>query len=101
MRIFVDSQGTIKIGSNPVQSGRSLHVHARYFYVRDLVYDGQYDISYLPTDLQLADVGCSFKGGVNFLILRRYLLECARIVHDEHGTPSWELADVNAAYQRN
>ena len=93
VRIFVDNQGSIKIGSNPVQSGRNLHVHARYFYVRDLVYDGQYDISYLPTDLQLADVGCSFKGGLNFLTLRRYLLECARVVHDEHGTPSWELGD--------
>ena len=104
--IFVDNQGTIDIASNPVQAGRNVHVHARYFYVRDLVYDNQFAIHYLPTDEQVADVGCTFKGGPAFLKLREYLLGTASIVHsetckhvrgnaiiinDSHCTPRWEI----------
>ena len=70
-----------------------MHVHARYFYVRDLVYDGQYDIVHLPTDMQVADVGCTFKGSSSFLLLKRYLMQCARIVHNSNGIPTWEIRD--------
>jgi hypothetical protein len=64
---FVDKQGTISISSNPIQSGRNLHVHARYSYVRDLVYDGLFVIDHLITELQIADIGCTFKGVASFL----------------------------------
>ena len=90
IQVYVDNLGTISIASNPVQAGRNMHVHARYFYVRDLVYDEQFDIMPLQSELQVADIGCSFKGAKNFLVLRPYLLSCARIVHNEHGTPLWE-----------
>jgi hypothetical protein len=93
VQIFVDNTGTISIASNPIQPGRNLHVHARYFYVRDLVYDGQYDIVHLPTDMQVADVGCTFKGSRSFLLLKRYLMQCARIVHNSNGIPTWEIRD--------
>ena len=91
LQIFVDNQGTIDISSNPVQAGRNLHIHARYFYVRDQVYDGQFQICWLPTDLQVADVGCSFKGIETFLALKRVLMGCARIKHNVHGEPEWEV----------
>ena len=74
IQVFVDNQGTISISSNPIQSGRNLHVHARYFYVRDLVYDEQFKIEKIPNELQVADVGCSYKGTVNFVTLKTYLL---------------------------
>jgi hypothetical protein len=90
IQIFVDNNGTISIASNPVQSGRNLHVHARYFYVRDLVYDEQYRIEKIPTELQVADIGCTFKGSGTFLTLRDYLMYCARVKHDTHGNPFWE-----------
>jgi hypothetical protein len=93
IQVYVDNNGTISIASNPVQAGRNMHVHARYFYVRDLVYDEQLDVLPLPSELQIADIGCSYKGARNFLNLRPYLLMCARIVHDEHGIPRWETAD--------
>ena len=93
IQVYVDNNGTISIASNPVQAGRNMHVHARYFYVRDLVYDEQLDVLPLPSELQIADLGCSYKGARNFLSLRPYLLMCARIVHDEHGIPRWETAD--------
>jgi hypothetical protein len=90
IQIFVDNQGTISIASNPIQSGRNLHVHARYFYVRDLVYDDKFIIEHLPTDLQLADIGCTYKGSASFLSLRSHLMSCARIMHDDNDCPVWE-----------
>ena len=90
IQLFVDNQGTIDISSNPVQSGRNLHVHARYYYVRDLVYEEGAEICKIPTDLQVADVGCTYKSTETFKKLRTVLMECARIVHNESGCPDWE-----------
>jgi hypothetical protein len=90
IQIFVDNAGTICIASNPIQSGRNLHVHARYFYVRDLVYEHQFRVDKIPTELQIADIGCTFKGIKPFLDLRDYLMNCARIVHDDNENPTWE-----------
>ena len=69
---------------------KNLHVHARYFYVRDLVYDDQFVIEKIPTELQVADIGCTFKGSNTFLSLKTYLMSCARIVHDHNDNPFWE-----------
>ena len=90
IQIYVDNNGTISIASNPVQAGRNVHVHARYFYVRDLVYDEQLEVLPLPSDLQIADIGCSYNGTTNFLNLVPYLMSCALVVHDEHYNPVWE-----------
>jgi hypothetical protein len=90
IQIFVDNAGTICIASNPIQSGRNLHVHARYFYVRDLVYEHQFRVDKIPTELQVADVGCTFKGTKAFLDLRDYLMKCARVIHDANENPTWE-----------
>ena len=92
IQVFVDNQGTIDITTNPVQSGRNLHVHARYYYVRDLVFEDQFAVLHLPTHLQVADVGCTFKGGPSFRSLRDVLVETARVIHDEHDNPVWQLA---------
>jgi hypothetical protein len=94
IQIFVDNTSTITIATNPIQAGRNLHVHARYFYVRDLVYGGTVIVVHLPTAMQVADVGCTFKGGLSFRRLREYLMECARVCHDEHGNPQWEFRDL-------
>ena len=93
VQVFVDNQGTIDITSNPVQSGRNLHVHARYFYVRDLVYDNQLVIVHLPTHLQIADIGCSYKGPHNFHTLLKHTINTARIVHNDEGIPMWDVLD--------
>ena len=89
--MFVDNQATIKIGSNPVQSGRNLHVHAKYFYVRDLTYDGLCNIMWLRTDLQVADIGCSYKGTANFIRLHELLMNSARVITDGDENV-WELS---------
>jgi hypothetical protein len=87
----VDNTSTISISSNPVQSGRNLHVHARFYYVRDLVYDQLVRVEHLETSRQVADIGCSNKGNLNFLTLRNYLINCARVVLDKHQVYVWEV----------
>jgi hypothetical protein len=77
--IFVDNKSTIDIGTNPVQPGRDRHVHARYFYVRDLVAAGEYCVFHLPSTKQVADILCSYKGMPNFQTLIAYLMGCARV----------------------
>ena len=101
IQVFVDNQGTIDITSNPVQSGRNLHVHARYFYVRDLVFDNELVIVHLPTHLQIADIGCTYKGSHNFLTLLKQAINTARVVHNHEGTPMWESFEDEGDTARN
>ncbi len=91
IQIFIDNTSTPTIATDPVQSGRNALVQARYFYVRDLAYGDQAELIHLPTELQLADIGCTYKGGPTYLYLRKLLIECARIMIDENGNPFWEM----------
>ena len=77
--IFVDNQSTIDITTNPVQPGRNLHVHARYFYVRDLVFGNTYSIWHLASKEMVADMLVSFKGRPNFDYLLPLLMGCAQV----------------------
>ena len=90
--IFVDNRSTIDITTNPIQPGRNLHVHARYFYVRDLVLAKEYNIWHLYTKNQIADVLCSFKGLPNFKQLYPLLIGCARIVRTEGDHWEWDTS---------
>jgi hypothetical protein len=96
IQIYVDNAGTLHIANNPVQPGRNHHVHAKYYYVRDLVYGGKVSTLKIGTDDQIADVGCTYKGGHSFEKLRDLLMSCARIVHDENNLPVWHTAEEQA-----
>ena len=84
--IFVDNSATITISTNPVQPGRNLHVHARFFYIRDYVEEGEYEILHLRTDRQLSDVLVTHKSKHVFLTLRPLLMGCpyVQVVDGEH-----------------
>jgi hypothetical protein len=41
--------------------------------------------------MQLADIGCAYKGGPQYHTLRKYLMECARLVRDDRDVFSWEM----------
>jgi hypothetical protein len=53
--IYIDNSSAIDISTNPLQPNRNVHVHARYFYVRDLIVDKE------NTDDQVSDVLVTFK----------------------------------------
>ena len=87
--IFVDNTGTIDISSNPIQPGRNLHVHARYFYCRDLHRAGLVQLCHLRTARMISDVLCSYKGFPNFETLSQLLMNCAIVVKDQAGEYVW------------
>ena len=89
--IFVDNKSTIDISSNPVQPGRNVHIHARYFYVRDLINAGDCTIQHLPSKMQIADVLCTFKDVTNFTTLYPLVLRPA-IVEMREGQPHWNTS---------
>jgi hypothetical protein len=64
--ICVDCSSAITMAENPVQNHRNCHIHARYFYVRDLIIDGVVNLKKVDTTVQLADLLCTFKSVANF-----------------------------------
>ena len=86
--IFVDNQSAILLGSNPIQNGRNLHMHARYFYVRDMVDVGEYTLEYLSTNDMISDILVTFKSGPNYTRLCALLMGCAYLA--KSSTSAWE-----------
>ena len=91
IQLFIDNTSTIIIAGNPIQPGRNAHVHARYYYVRDLAWGDLVDLLHCPTAMQLADIGCAYKGGPQYHTLTKYLMECARLVRDDRDVFGWEM----------
>ncbi|XP_055590356.1 uncharacterized protein LOC129742481 [Uranotaenia lowii] len=51
-----DNQSTIKIVSNPKDTGRLKHIDVKHFFVRDLVESGCIKVDYVPSAEQQADI---------------------------------------------
>ena len=81
--ICVDNSSSIDITTNPIQPGRNLHIHARFFYCRDLVIGQEYSMCKIGTDDQVSDVLVTFKDYPTFHRLRTLLLNCAYVVLEE------------------
>ena len=77
MGIFVDNQAALDLSSNPIQPGRNLHIHARYFYVRDMYMACAFALCKIRTERQIADALVTFKGGDTFNYLLRLVMGCA------------------------
>jgi hypothetical protein len=67
--IHIDCASAITMSENPIQNHRNCHVHARYFYVRDLINDDVVALVKVDTALQLADLLCTYKSVANFVAL--------------------------------
>ena len=59
--IHMDSSSAIQMAENPIQNSRNRHIHARYFYVRDLIHDGSIILRKVPTELNRADMLATYK----------------------------------------
>ena len=71
--ICADNQGSIFIGSNPVQERRSKHIDIRYHYTRECVEDGKVDLFYIDGDYNPADMFTKNLGHVKFHQFREHL----------------------------
>ena len=69
--ISVDCSSAITMSENPIQSHRNCHIHARFFYVRDLIKDNVVVLAKIDTALQLADLLCTYKSVANFVALMK------------------------------
>ena len=86
--ICVDNSSTIHITTNPIQPGRNVHIHARYYYVRDLVQDHECVILKIDTKDQISDVLVTFKDFPTFHRFRQLLLNCAYVAIED-GVLEW------------
>ncbi len=89
--IFVDNQGVTALSNSPVEPNRNLHIHARYFYVRDLVDGQEYVVHYVNTKDQLADMLCTYKGSKSFIRFFDLESRCAILVKNANGVWEWKI----------
>ena len=67
--INMDSSSAIGMAENPIQNRRNRHIHARYFYVRDLMELGTISLHKVLSENNLADLLATYKNATTFLHL--------------------------------
>ena len=96
MKVFVDNKSAIHMASNPVHPDRNLHIHARYFYIRDLVEGKHYVILHAPSYDMIADLLCTFKSNDTFARLYMLVMNNATYEYsDEQHAYAWNLNTVS------
>lgn len=53
--IFEDNQSTISLAKNHHLHGRTKHIDIKYHFIRDMVEAGRIELSYCPTENNIAD----------------------------------------------
>ena len=64
--INMDSSSALGMAENPIQNRRNRHIHARYFYVRDLINDKVVRLNKVDTDDNRADLLATYKDAATF-----------------------------------
>jgi hypothetical protein len=54
--LWCDNQSTVILTRDPVFSGRSKHIEARYFFIKELVQRGRLHTAHIPGTLNVADI---------------------------------------------
>ena len=74
-----DNMSTISMAKNGYStSDRTKHIKIRYFFVKQLLDSGEFEIEHCPTDLMLADLLTKPLQGDKFIFLRDQLLGISR-----------------------
>ena len=72
--IFVDNQAAIDLSSNPIKTGRNLHMNARYFYIRDMVESQEIVVPLVNTQENDADFFTKPLAPKRYKYLRRRIM---------------------------
>jgi hypothetical protein len=64
--IYADNQGSIFIGSNPVQEIRTKHIDVKYHYVRECIAVKKIVLYHVPTEDNTADIFTKNLGCLKF-----------------------------------
>jgi len=87
--LYVDNQGAIALAKNPVLHQRTKHIDIRYFFIREKIDNNMFDMLYVETMRNLADL---FTKPVVLAVQRRLLSELM--------TPVPETANVANAVEK-
>lgn len=68
--LYVDNQSAIRLIKNPEFHKRSKHIDVRYHFIRERFQEGDFDLEYVPTKEQIADVFTKALPKEQFQILR-------------------------------
>jgi hypothetical protein len=55
LKLMIDNKSAISLAKNPVAHGRSKHIETRFHFIREQVMNGNIEVVYCPTEIQLAD----------------------------------------------
>ena len=55
--LYIDNTSALRIGGNGTYSLLGKHIARRYFFVQELVEEGEISVHYVKTEDQLADLG--------------------------------------------
>ena len=58
--LHIDNTSALHVAGNQTYSSRAKHVALRYFYIREIIKEGNVSIRYIPTEKQRADLGTKF-----------------------------------------
>ena len=64
--VYGDNQGSIFIGSNPVQEIRTKHIDLKYYYVRECIAKGKIKVFFIPSEDNTADILTKNLGCIKF-----------------------------------
>jgi hypothetical protein len=64
--VYADNQGSIFVGSNPVQEIRMKHIDIKYHYVRECMAKKKIDLFWVPSDDNTADLFTKNLGRIKF-----------------------------------
>lgn len=67
--VNMDSSSALQMAENPIQNGRNRHIHARYYYVRDLIDDHTIQLNKVPSEHNRADLLATYKDAATFIRL--------------------------------
>jgi hypothetical protein len=59
--LHMDSSAALQMAENPIQNGRNRHIHARYYFVRDLISANEIVLVKVPSELNRADLLATYK----------------------------------------
>ena len=74
--IYCDNTSAINLAKNPVQHSRTKHIEIRYHFLRDHVAKGDFELIFIATDKQIADIFTKPLNEEKFSSLRRELGLC-------------------------